>query len=133
MSPYTPLPFHSLDHGVWRDRFEYCIETISPQPPQPIYPSSVTSFTRCFSAVQTVHSRKIVHCDLKPANFLLVRGKLKLIDFGISKTIQNDTTNVVRENQVGTVNYMSPEALRESANTSTAKGRIKVDLGMLTL
>ena len=79
-------------------------------------------------AVQTVHSRKIVHCDLKPANFLLVRGKLKLIDFGISKTIQNDTTNVVRENQVGTVNYMSPEALRESANTSTAKGRIKVDL-----
>ena len=77
-------------------------------------------------AVQTVHSHKIVHCDLKPANFLLVRGKLKLIDFGISKTIQNDTTNVVRENQVGTINYMSPEALRESANASTAKGRIKI-------
>ena len=83
-------------------------------------------FHQMLLSVQSVHSRKIVHCDLKPANFLLVRGKLKLIDFGISKTIQNDTTNVVRENQVGTVNYMSPEALRESANTSTARGRIKV-------
>lgn len=83
-------------------------------------------FHQMLLSVQTVHSRKIVHCDLKPANFLLVRGKLKLIDFGISKTIQNDTTNIVRENQVGTVNYMSPEALRESANTSTVKGRIKV-------
>jgi serine/threonine-protein kinase TTK/MPS1 len=76
------------------------------------------------SAVQTVHNHKIVHCDLKPANFLLVAGRLKLIDFGISKAIMNDTTNIVRENQVGTVNYMSPEALQESS--SSEKGRIKI-------
>lgn len=78
-------------------------------------------------AAQTVHRAKIVHCDLKPANFLLVRGRLKLIDFGISKAIQNDTTNIVRENQVGTVNYMSPEALKESAAVSAkSQARIKV-------
>lgn len=79
-------------------------------------------------AVKTVHSAKIVHCDLKPANFLLVKGRLKLIDFGISKAIQsNDTTNVVRENQIGTVNYMSPEALCESRQLpSSSEGRIKV-------
>lgn len=71
-------------------------------------------------AVKTVHAAKIVHCDLKPANFLLVRGKLKLIDFGISKTIQNDTTNIVRENQVGTLNYMSPEALKESSSSGSS-------------
>jgi len=76
-------------------------------------------------AVQTVHAAKIVHCDLKPANFLLVGGTLKLIDFGISKAIMNDTTNIVRENQVGTVNYMSPEALQES-NNPTERGRIKI-------
>ena len=64
-----------------------------------------------------VHEAKVVHCDLKPANFLLVQGQLKLIDFGISKAIlNNDTTNVLRENQVGTVNYMSPEALQETSN-----------------
>lgn len=76
-------------------------------------------------AVMAVHAAKIVHCDLKPANFLLVGGVLKLIDFGISKAIMNDTTNIVRENQVGTVNYMSPEALQESSSGSE-RGRIKI-------
>ncbi|KAG9579034.1 kinase-like protein, partial [Aureobasidium melanogenum] len=32
--------------------------------------------------VQAVHDYDIVHSDLKPANFLSVQGKLKLIDFG---------------------------------------------------
>ena len=74
-----------------------------------------------------MHEAKIVHCDLKPANFLLVQGTLKLIDFGISKAILNDTTNIVRENQVGTVNYMSPEALQEtSISSQDHRGRLKI-------
>ena len=78
-------------------------------------------------AVNTVHDAKIVHCDLKPANFLLVQGTLKLIDFGISKAILNDTTNIVRENQVGTVNYMSPEALQETTiSAQDHRGRLKI-------
>lgn len=64
-------------------------------------------------AVQAIHEQRIVHSDLKPANFLLVQGNLKLIDFGIAKAIQADTTNIVRDNQVGTVNYMSPEAIMD--------------------
>jgi len=59
-------------------------------------------------AVQTVHEERIVHSDLKPANFLLVEGTLKLIDFGIASAIQNDATSVVRENQVRQV-YASDE------------------------
>lgn len=51
-------------------------------------------------AVHTIHEERIVHGDLKPANFVCVQGRLKLIDFGIAKAIQNDTTNIVRENQV---------------------------------
>eukprot|EP00250_Pteridium_aquilinum_P035439 c9419_g1_i1 orf=274-2952(+) len=61
-------------------------------------------------AVNTVHEERIIHADLKPANFLLVKGVLKLIDFGIAKPIQGDTTNIERDAQVGTLNYMSPEA-----------------------
>ncbi|TQN70234.1 putative serine/threonine-protein kinase mps1 [Colletotrichum shisoi] len=53
--------------------------------------------------------------DLKPANFVLVKGRLKLIDFGIANAIQTDvTTNVYRESMAGTVNYMSPESLMDS-------------------
>ncbi|KAF9437060.1 Dual-specificity kinase, spindle pole body (SPB) duplication and spindle checkpoint function [Entomortierella beljakovae] len=62
-------------------------------------------------AVQVIHEEKIVHSDLKPANFLLVGGSLKLIDFGIANAIANDTTNIHREGQLGTANYMSPEAI----------------------
>ena len=62
-------------------------------------------------AVQVIHEEKIVHSDLKPANFVLVKGQLKLIDFGIANAIANDTTNIQRDQQIGTVNYMSPEAI----------------------
>ncbi|KAK5987393.1 Serine/threonine-protein kinase MPS1 [Cladobotryum mycophilum] len=67
--------------------------------------------------LQSVHQYDIVHSDLKPANFVLVKGQLKLIDFGIANAIQTDeTVNVHRETQIGTPNYMSPESLIDSNN-----------------
>ncbi|KAJ5780663.1 hypothetical protein N7457_005823 [Penicillium paradoxum] len=77
------------------------------------------NFTRFYwkemlECVQAVHEYNIVHSDLKPANFLMVQGRLKLIDFGIANAIQDNTVNVHREQQVGTPNYMSPEALVDS-------------------
>lgn len=66
-------------------------------------------------AVHSLHTTtKIVHSDLKPANFLLIKGVLKLIDFGIAKTIGNDTTNIHRDTQIGTISYMSPEAILDT-------------------
>lgn len=63
-------------------------------------------------AVRVIHAERIVHGDLKPSNFLIVRGDLKLIDFGISKAISNDTTHIERADQIGTLNYISPEAIK---------------------
>ena len=34
-----------------------------------------------------VHSMNIIHADIKPGNFLLVAGQLKLIDFGFAMEI----------------------------------------------
>ena len=66
------------------------------------------------SAVSTIHAAKIVHGDLKPANFVSVSGTLKLIDFGIAKAITaDDTTKITRDSLAGTPNYMSPEALKD--------------------
>ncbi|CAZ85062.1 unnamed protein product [Tuber melanosporum] len=76
--------------------------------------------------VQAVHDLNIIHSDLKPANFLLVQGRLKLIDFGIANAIQDDTVNVHRESQVGTLNYMSPEAIVDINATS---GRAMASVG----
>jgi serine/threonine protein kinase len=76
-------------------------------------------------AVGTIHEQKIVHSDLKPANFLFVEGALKLIDFGIAKqdTSKSDTTNIVRDHQVGTVNYMSPEAILNGQPSGAGRAR----------
>ncbi|CAE7383908.1 mph1, partial [Symbiodinium sp. CCMP2456] len=66
-------------------------------------------------AVQVVHSERVVHSDLKPGNFLLVKQSLKLIDFGIAKRIASNTTNISRESSVGTISYMAPEAVKQGA------------------
>lgn len=58
------------------------------------------SWQQILQAVNTIHEERIVHSDLKPANFLLVKGFLKLIDFGIAKAIMSDTTNIQRDSQV---------------------------------
>lgn len=77
-------------------------------------------------AVQTIHEAKIVHGDLKPANFLIVAGKLKLIDFGIAKAIPTeDTTKIFRDAQVGTPNYMSPEALISYDGEDESSGEMR--------
>ncbi|KAI5151812.1 serine/threonine-protein kinase TTK/MPS1 [Enteropsectra breve] len=59
--------------------------------------------------LEGIHSERIVHKDIKPGNFVFVRGMLKLIDFGISKRINKDTTSVLNIEKTGTMNYISPE------------------------
>lgn len=66
--------------------------------------------------LKAIHQLEIVHLDLKPANFVFVSGVLKLIDFGISNTIQSHTVNIYREFQMGTPNYMAPETLIDGGN-----------------
>lgn len=63
-------------------------------------------FTRFYwkeilECVAAVHKHGVVHSDLKPANFLLFRGCLKLIYFGIAATIHENRINVYREGHVG--------------------------------
>ena len=84
------------------------------------------------ACIAVIHAEGIVHSDLKPANFLLVHGDLKLIDFGIANAIQSDKTSITRDSQIGTLNYMSPEAIldtqppQEDSADEEAKPRIKI-------
>jgi serine/threonine-protein kinase TTK/MPS1 len=84
--------------------------------------------------LQAIHAHDIVHSDLKPHNFVLVKGQLKLIDFGIANAIQTDeTVNVHRETQIGTPNYMSPESLMDSNAKPDSRGRISNEPKLMKL
>jgi serine/threonine-protein kinase TTK/MPS1 len=84
-------------------------------------------------AVQAVHQENVVHTDLKPANFVLVKGRLKIIDFGIAKAVANDTVNIQRDAQVGTVNYMSPEAIHRMNDQRVLKVSVETTWTWLLL
>ena len=53
----------------------------------------------------------IIHADIKPGNFLLVAGQLKLIDFGLAMEEIPGQSYVEKQQMLGTKEFMSPEVL----------------------
>lgn len=80
-------------------------------------------FNKVCDAVSFAHQHLIVHRDLKPSNILITEsGEPKLLDFGISKLIDEETKekNTVTNLGVMTPEYASPEQIKgESVSTST--------------
>lgn len=88
-------------------------------------------FQTCM-AMAEAHSKGVIHRDLKPANlFLTSRADgsrlVKVLDFGISKSIQNDSMPQMALTRtsimVGSPLYMSPEQL-ESSKQADARSDI---------
>ncbi len=73
-------------------------------------PMTLRIASQIASALQEAHARGIVHRDLKPGNILVDgSGKALLTDFGLARSIFNDTLiDVRRAQREGTAPYMSP-------------------------
>lgn len=61
---------------------------------------------QALAALAHAHERKIIHCDIKPENFILFPGnQLKLADFGFAKI----SLRTLKASGSGTIDYISPE------------------------
>jgi len=84
----------------------------------PLLVSFRTIIEQVALALQHLHQKGWVHCDVKPDNFLLnEEDELKLIDFSIAQKASKGLSALFRRRgQVrGTRSYMSPEQIRNEA------------------
>lgn len=67
-------------------------------------------------AISHCHASGVVHRDIKPENVMYGRdGEIKLIDFGLSKSVQSKNTQLTTI--AGTPYYMAPEVIDGEYNS----------------
>jgi serine/threonine protein kinase/outer membrane biosynthesis protein TonB len=62
------------------------------------------------------HDRKMIHCDIKPANLIVGNEDVvKILDMGMARLVESDgSSSDSNENIVGTIDYIAPEQALEA-------------------
>ena len=98
------------------------IETLHERLARRMAPATKVSFAaQMLDAVAYAHARRIMHCDLKPENFILFpEQRIRLADFGIAKV----ALRTMPASGSGTVGYVAPEqALGDASRIGLELGR----------
>ena len=75
--------------------------------PLPV-PTAILYALQIANALTEAHSKGIVHRDLKPGNVMIAKSGVKVLDFGLAKSEQDETLTA-GQMVMGTPAYMSPE------------------------
>jgi serine/threonine protein kinase len=69
------------------------------------------------TALEHAHGEEVIHRDIKPQNVMLgVEKTVKVTDFGLAKVHRGDSKATVTQGVHGTLDYMSPEQVKGSAD-----------------
>lgn len=108
-----------LDYGFTTDGAEHIPYFVMEYLPdaQPVVEAGMASslekkmdlLIQMLQALHYLHQRGILHRDLKPANALVMRGQLKLLDFGLSAFVEK------ARGTSGTLPYMPPEFMLDES------------------
>lgn len=67
------------------------------------------------------HSHGLVHRDVKPANVIVLPdGRVKIVDFGIARLVDQNTRLTKTDALLGTFHYIAPERLKGEASDGRA-------------
>ena len=67
-----------------------------------------TPASQILAALEEAHAKGIIHRDLKPGNIMIAKTGVKVLDFGLAKSGEDDTVTASHV-VMGTPAYMAPE------------------------
>ncbi len=117
-----------FDVGQERDVVYYAMEFVDGRPFNPLegeLKARVAVLEKVARAVQHAHEQGVIHRDLKPANILVDRnGAPHLLDFGLSRYLDEESALTRSGAVLGTPSYMSPEQAGGRARDVDARADI---------
>jgi serine/threonine protein kinase len=77
-------------------------------------PKAIKYMLQMLDAVGYMHSRNVIHRDIKPGNFVITpENEVKILDFGIAQMIDMPAPHITKPGtKVGTALYMSPQQVK---------------------
>ena len=83
------------------------------------------------SGLHFLHSRGVMHRDIKPQNVMFDKnGTAKIVDFGVSKVLENPNDSDTVKTTEGTYHFMSPEACDPDVDGFSGKAQDVWALGV---